>query len=475
MSSKPVFEPPINQHRQPELYIFSNNYTDSGIIKFPRRGMKFHLYITTFFERNTVMKKQKKIALYTLTAIILTITCVIGVSATFNDVKNSPYKEAIEALAELQITVGNGNNEFKGNDNVTRQQMTLFAARLLTGNEINGFEKAENSTAFTDITDPTYFKSISYCYTNNIIVGRTETTFDPTGNVSVQEAITIMVRALGYNGLSYPDGYIATAKDFGLLTNLDNVTYTAPMTRGQVAQLLDNTLHNIHLAGEFGKSLYDVQFSEKPKLGYFEITSVEELKANYTCISIHDHPHWSFPAYTQYGWERYNGYVIEDVAFMGYTGDILYYFAKSETAPCKRFIRFEFDIMGEIKSLGPVNIWIENSSDKLTAAEAKDLIETFNLRMACFTGHPVAEYQVPIYSDGTPAIKDGAPKDIYKATVDGYTSLSFHYPQSSYTYDEDQNHFCLNISPNTSPNPAVKGCELKGNIELREDWRTEKP
>lgn len=394
------------------------------------------------------MKNQKKTALYILTAIILTITSAVGVMATsFNDVQNSPYKTAIEELAELKITVGKSDNQFGVNDNVTRQQMTLFMARLLTGNEINGFENAANDTTFTDITDPTYFKSISYCYENNIIVGRDETTFDPTGNVSVQEAITIAVRALGYTELAYPKGYIETAKHFGLLTNLKNINYTAPMTRGQVAQLLYNTLHNINLAGEYGKSLYDIEFSKNSKKGYFEITTLDELKANYKYRDAKYNLR-----------DGYDSYIVENVTFMGYTGNLQYYFAKDETAPTKFQIVFNFTIMGEAKSSSPVNTWIENPCNKLTAEEAKDLLETINLRVAFFAERPITEYQ-KTYKFGVR--EEDAPSDAYKAAVDNYVSLYAHYQQM----DGDKylpNSWGLNISAYTIGD--LEGCILEGRI-----------
>ena len=372
------------------------------------------LFVFYSLKGNTIMKKHftlKRPVLSALFALLLAVVCAIGAHATFDDAVGTPYQAAIDELAELKLALGVSDTRFGVDEPVTRQQMTLFMARLLTGNAITGLEAAENTTTFTDLTDPTYYRSISYCYAQKLIVGRDETTFDPTGNVSVQEAITIAVRALGYSDLDYPDGYIATAKHFGLLTNLENVNYTAPMTRGQVAQLLCNTLHNINMAGEYGKSLYDAKFSKNPKKGYFEITTLDELKANY-----------KYTAAKYNLRDGYDSYIVEDVTFMGYTGDIQYYFPKDETTPYKYCIVFQFTITGEQKNRGP-HIWIENSSHKLTAAEAKALLDPINLRMAFFAERPLAEYRASAIR------KDGAPSDIYKATVDGFQSLIVDYQE----------------------------------------------
>ncbi len=388
--------------------------------------------------------KHKKTARFVITALLLAIASTICVTATFKDIGSSPYQDAIEEIADLKITVGNGNNEFMPNDNVNRQQMTLFLARLLTGNEINGFEQTSNDTPFTDITDSTYFKSTLYCYENGIIMGRSGTTFDPTGTVTFQEAVTMAVRALGYSDLAFPEGYMQTAKDFGMLTKLENTKYTAPMTRGQIAQLIYNTLHNNNFVGGKGKSLYDTHFSETQTLGYFEIKSYDELRANYTCK----------PA--QYNLcDGYNSYIVEDVTFMGYTGDLQYYFANNiGTASRKCFIDFRFAIMGEYKVVSPVApLQVVNPCNKLTAAEAKALIEPINTRLARYAMRPVVEYNHS-------TLKAGGPSDIYKATVDGYTDLSVYYQEK----DGDKflpRKWALQIHAETSSSGGL----LKGVIE----------
>ena len=391
----------------------------------------------------------KTIALFTLVALCLTVACTINASAAFTDINASPYKVAIEQLAELKITAGKSASEFGINDNVTRQQMTLFIARIMTGNEINGFDKTTNDTRFTDITDPTYFKSISYCYENGIIKGRSETIFDPTGNVTVQEAVTMAVRALGYSDLTFPDGYVNKALTLQLFSQLEMLNRAAPMTRGQVAQLLYNTIHCPNLAESPGTSLLDREFPKETKLGYFEITTFDELRANY---------HYKAARYNlRDGWDSY---IVEDATFLGYTGDLQYYFEKDKT---DYDIYFRFTIMGEAKSSSPVNTWIENPCNELTAEEAKALLDPINSNLAEFIGLPIVEYHTPIYADGTPSIKDGAPEDIYKATVDNYTSLVAYYKEM----DGDKylpKTWSLDISATTIGN--IKGCILEGTIRF---------
>ena len=112
--------------------------------------------------------------------------------------------------------------------------------------------------------------------------------------------------------------------------------------------------------------------------------------------------------------------------------------------------------MGEVKCTSPIDNYIENPSNALTAAEAKDLLETMNLRLACFADRPVASYQ-------TGTIKAGAPADIYKATVDGYTSLSVYYQEKA-----DGQWLPTKWALETRTEVSNIGCRLYGTISYKE-------
>lgn len=219
----------------------------------------------------------KKLLAVLCLLLLFIFSCAIGAFAAFDDTAASPYHEAIHSLSDIGLVVGVSENRFGTEQNVTRQQMALFIARLKSGLNITGFEESENTTRFADLTDKTYYKAVSYCYNLKIVAGRTEDAFDPTGNVTVQEAIAMALRALGYTDLAYPDGYIRKAIDFGLTEKLEDADYHANMTRGQTAQLLYNTLHNSHLLFENGQSFYDIWFADKENLFYHNYIEVFDL------------------------------------------------------------------------------------------------------------------------------------------------------------------------------------------------------
>nr|MBQ4320191.1 S-layer homology domain-containing protein [Clostridia bacterium] len=171
----------------------------------------------------------------------------IGVSAhSFRDVYE--YDEAIDLLSGIEVIKGYSTTSFAPDDPVTRWQMALIISKLRTGRVATSvWEATGASTAFTDVQASRHYPAaINYAHNNGIIVGRTAEIFDPDANISVQDGITMCVRALGYPRSSYdsgyPNSYISKGKELGLLEGLYNLSYTATLSRGQTAQMLYNAL-----------------------------------------------------------------------------------------------------------------------------------------------------------------------------------------------------------------------------------------
>ena len=180
--------------------------------------------------------------------LILAFTMCTAVSAAhnFRDVKE--FDEAIDLLSGIEVIKGYSNTSFGPNDNVTRWQMALLISKLRTGRvETSVWEATGSGTAFTDVEAARHYPAaINYAHNNGIIIGRTSDVFAPDDNITVQDGITMCVRALGYPRSNYdsgyPNSYISKGKELGLFEGLYNLSYTATLTRGQTAQMLYNAL-----------------------------------------------------------------------------------------------------------------------------------------------------------------------------------------------------------------------------------------
>ncbi|MBR4295324.1 MAG: S-layer homology domain-containing protein [Clostridia bacterium] len=182
-------------------------------------------------------------------ALVLAVMMVVGgmISTAAADATAVEYNEtAITRLNKLGIFKGSTSGDMHADDNVTREQMALFTGRVLTGKvETNYWESYINDTTFTDIDNEAaeYVGAIAYAYEQGVVIGKSDIRFDPKGNVSYQDALTMVVRSLGYTGLSYPNGYINKAMKLGLTAGISGVAYKDAAVRGVIATILYNALY----------------------------------------------------------------------------------------------------------------------------------------------------------------------------------------------------------------------------------------
>lgn len=186
------------------------------------------------------------------TAIVaVMLTCVLAVASfaavtPFTDVddkNNEALSDAVVLLEGIGVTKGTSATTFGTMEHVTRQQMAAFVYRLFRP-DAKDVEGLANSTPFTDLSDSTYYGYIDWASSKGIIKGTSATTFDPTGGIMLQDAYTMLVRALGHETEEYvyPFTYIDKAEELGLDEDLDSaVGYTTKLTRGDVAVILYNT------------------------------------------------------------------------------------------------------------------------------------------------------------------------------------------------------------------------------------------
>ena len=184
---------------------------------------------------------------YTVALLIFAIVFSMFVSpvfASFSDINdaNTPLKDAVSFLLDKGITKGISETEFGAEQNVTREQMAAFIYRAVN----NGAspEGGENTTSFTDLSDSTFYAYISWANIMGIIKGVSDALFNPEGGITLQDAYTMLVRALGYEkegALTYPDGYIAKAKEKVIGLNIAaDIDYEDELSRGDIAILLYN-------------------------------------------------------------------------------------------------------------------------------------------------------------------------------------------------------------------------------------------
>ena len=181
-------------------------------------------------------------------AVLASLTIASGATAvsakTYDDVaQGSRASTEISILSDIGVIRGTSENEFSPEAPVTREQMATLLFRLMLGRDDAG---RGNTTPFLDLYDPYYNGAISWANAAGYIRGTSATSFHPKGGITKQDAMTMLVRALGQESAGmnagYPWSYINQAVRLGLDRNLEDVGYADTLTRGETAMILYNAL-----------------------------------------------------------------------------------------------------------------------------------------------------------------------------------------------------------------------------------------
>ena len=135
--------------------------------------------------------------------LLLAIALILGafpVGAAFSDVpEDLSQGEAIEVLSGLGLIAGydeGGKKLFKPEGQITRAEFTAMLTRALKMAQIG----AVATTPFDDVADDHWASAnIRVAYDMGIIAGYDAKTFGPEDNVTYEQAVKMMVCALGFS------------------------------------------------------------------------------------------------------------------------------------------------------------------------------------------------------------------------------------------------------------------------------------
>ena len=179
------------------------------------------------------------------------------------------YKDSIALLNAFDVMLGDGVS-FGEKEEVTRWQMALLIARIVTGETGNAMWEGEKSDYFTDVTAEHFPGAIDFCAELGIIKGVGDNKYDPEAPIIYQDALTMIVRLLGYETetTTYPWGYILESRNiyYSVDDNPEsdvylgakiNTGYKTNLLREEVAELLAVMIYVpvLNAAGKPGANL----------------------------------------------------------------------------------------------------------------------------------------------------------------------------------------------------------------------------
>lgn len=202
------------------------------------------------------MKRKRAMALV-LAICLLSGSLTVGAGAasaatTFSDLSDTASAADVECLRVLGVLDGYRDGTFRPDATLTRAQFCKMAVYVVNGSGELG--KYRTMTIFPDVK-PSYWGA---AYVNMaskgkaIIRGYPDGRFYPDRTVTYGQAVTILMRLLGYAdadmGGIWPEGYLAQASVVGLTGGL-TLSGSAALTRAQAAALFGNLLRCSMKAG----------------------------------------------------------------------------------------------------------------------------------------------------------------------------------------------------------------------------------
>ena len=189
----------------------------------------------------------------------------VDVTQMFTDVTKNWAYPGIQYCVTHGIMGGMGDGTFAPTGTTTRAQIVQILYNL------EGTPAVSGTTPFTDLTANWYKPAILWAYQNNVVAGKSPTTFDPEGPVT-REQIAVILTQYMFNVLkmertwtpadlsAFPDGAnvsswakeaMQDAVALGLINGTkasDGLVYLDPQgsaTRQQVATILMNFCQNV--------------------------------------------------------------------------------------------------------------------------------------------------------------------------------------------------------------------------------------
>lgn len=184
---------------------------------------------------------------------LLTLPAGAADVTKFVDVSDSYTATAVETLRLMGVLDGYGDGTFRPDTVLNRAQFCKMAVYAMDGSGELG--RYSTVTIFPDVK-PSHWASayINMASKKGIISGFADGKFKPGQTVTAGQAVTILMRGLGYKdedmGGVWPQSYMAEAQTNGLLKSTGVTSAYAGLTRAQAARLFLNLFEAKHGKGD---------------------------------------------------------------------------------------------------------------------------------------------------------------------------------------------------------------------------------
>lgn len=210
------------------------------------------------------MRLKRLIASLVLCAAILAMALPVSAASSFSDVSDPNTAVNADILRLMGVVSGSGGNNFSPSAQLTRAEFCVMAVKAMGRDDEVPIHTTR--TIFSDVTARHWARGYINLISSIPVGDNAEKAggrlisssgtglFRPDDQITYAEAVTILMRILGYGdskvGAVWPAGYLNMASSLGLTKGLTGISSGASVTRAQAAQLFVNMLSTKTSGGE---------------------------------------------------------------------------------------------------------------------------------------------------------------------------------------------------------------------------------
>lgn len=177
-----------------------------------------------------------------LLALALAVSPALAASSFPDVAENAEYSEAVEYLKGTGIMCGDDKGNFNPDKTVTRAEMVTIICNMLGETENLAVSNKFYDVATTHWANRYIAKAIDLGFISGYGNGK----FGPDDTVTYEQAITMLVRAMGQYSAAdeaggYPNGFIYVANERGYLIGI-SANKGDQMKRQQIATICYNII-----------------------------------------------------------------------------------------------------------------------------------------------------------------------------------------------------------------------------------------
>ncbi|WP_429841845.1 S-layer homology domain-containing protein [Brevibacillus sp. FIR094] len=194
-------------------------------------------------------------------------------AATTAPKMDADMEKTVKRLEALGLVAGYGNGEYGVDKTITRAEFATLVVRA-RGLE-QGAKLAQFSNSYTDVKSTDWFAGfVNVASGEEIVKGFPDKSFKPQNQVTYAEAVTMIVRALGYEPAVkgvWPNSMISKASELNIARSITTPNNAA--TRGDIFKMLDNALRvDLMQQVEFGTDIRHEITKETLLTKYLKVT-----------------------------------------------------------------------------------------------------------------------------------------------------------------------------------------------------------